>query len=90
MRIDSIGRWSLVPFGLSLVLWIFPLSLSTAIEAQPENREAQPENRSVVVEEAGHWRPGFELPLVGLTSSLLILSVLRAQQRLESRARQTF
>jgi hypothetical protein len=83
MRIDPIGRWSLVPFGLSLVLWILPSSLPTATDAQLENR-------SVTVEEAGRWRPGFELPLVGLTSSLLILSVLRAQQRLESQARQTF
>jgi len=81
MRIDQIGRWSLVPFGLSLVLWIFPSSPPTAGESTPQG------TGTVTVEEAG---PGFELPLVGLGSSLLILSVLRAQQRLESQARQTF
>jgi hypothetical protein len=83
MRIDRIGRWSLVPFGLSLVLWIFPSSPPTADEAQRGSG-------SVTVDEAQRRRPGFELPLVGLVSSLLILSLLRAQQRLESQARQTF
>ncbi|MDE0960595.1 MAG: hypothetical protein OSB09_07425 [Planctomycetota bacterium] len=83
MRIDQIGRLSLVPLGLSLVLWIVPLSSSSPDAVQ------NPTGSGTVVE-THRWLPGFELPLLGLASSLLILSVLRAQQRLEGHARQMF
>ena len=88
MTIGRNEKLALIPLLLSVLIWVVPVATAPGDSSLAENDlpgQGLGDTEQVSMQK---WQPGVELLLLGLFSSVAILSLLRFQDRLQDRARQ--